>query len=77
MPWLRLGNRPNLSALLDRGPHSYWFRIPEAAELLRGAGLRIAAIGTRPQIVQGRLCASPEELVTQPLHGGLYVVCKK
>lgn len=77
VPWMRLGNRPNFGALIDRGPYVHWFKVREAAELLIHAGLSLHALGTSRQIADDRMCASAEELLEQPLAGGLYVVCRK
>jgi SAM-dependent methyltransferase len=77
MPWLQLGGRFNLSALLDRSPHVYWFRIDEAADLLTEQSFAIVGIGTMAQTNQRRLCGSVEELQRESTSGMLYVVCRK
>jgi SAM-dependent methyltransferase len=77
MPWLWLGGRFNLSALLDRSPHVYWFRIEEAGRLLAEQRFKIIGIGTVAQTQQQRLCGSAEELQQAPKSGMLYVVCRK
>jgi SAM-dependent methyltransferase len=77
MPWLSLGGRFNFSALLDRSPHVYSFRIDEAASLLAAQGFAIAGIGTMAQTNQQALCRSVEELRRALKNGMLYVVCHK
>jgi len=77
LPWLQRGGKFNLSALLDRPPHNYWFRIEEATELLTSAGFSIIALGTARQIEEGQLCESIEEVRIKRLQGMVYVACKK
>jgi SAM-dependent methyltransferase len=77
MPWLWLGGRFNLSAILDRPPHVYWFRCEDAVQLLAEQRFTIVGIGTRAQTEQQRLCGSVEELRQMPMDGMLYVVCRK
>jgi ubiquinone/menaquinone biosynthesis C-methylase UbiE len=77
MPWLRLGGRFNVSALLDRPPLVYWFRCEEAAHLLADQHFTIVGIGTRTQTDQRTLCRSAGELRRKPMNGMLYVVCRK
>lgn len=76
-PWLKPGGKPNLAALLDRGPYVYWYRVEEMYHLLQGAGFRILALGSSYQIRQGTLPISLEALLNQPIAGGLYFVCSK
>ena len=77
MPWLWLGGRFNLSALLDRSPHVYWFRIEQASNLLTERQFELIGIGTMAQTQQRRLCRSVKELQRMPKSGMLYVVCRK
>ncbi len=77
MPWLWVGGRFNLSAILDRPPHVYWFRCEDAARLLAEQCFTIVGIGTRAQTEQQMLCGSVEELRQMPMDGMLYVVCRK
>ncbi len=76
-PWLRRGGRPNLAALLDRPPYVYWFTVPEALALLRGAGFAVEHVGTSAQLRAGLL--RPPEADLRPFHpqDRLYVVCRK
>lgn len=77
MPWLWVGNRFHIPALLDRPPHVYWYRCEEVAGLLLHQGFRIVGIGTRAQTDQKRLCPSVEEFRRSPKVGMIYVVCQK
>jgi len=77
MPWMRLGDRFNAAALLDRGPYVHWFRTEEILAQLQSAGFLIEAVGSSRQIAEGRLCAGLEQLKDQALDGALYCVCKK
>ncbi len=77
LPWMRIGNRFNPGALLDRGPYVHWFRVQEAADSLQGVGFAFRAIGTSRQMMAGETHTSPETLLTEPLDGALYCVCTK
>lgn len=77
IPWLSHQGKFNRDALLDRPPHVYWFRCLEAGRLLSSHGFNITGIGTLPQIREGRLCSSVQELLIAPMEGMLYVVCSK
>jgi len=77
MPWMRLGDRFNPGALLDRGPYVYWFRADEMVSRLRTAGFTIQAVGSSRQIEAGKLCDPPAPLPEKQLRGALYCVCKK
>ena len=77
LPWLRLGGRFNWAALLDRGPHVYWYRAEEIETLLRQAGFEIIGLGTNRQIAERLLCSSASELYAKGLRGVLYCVCRK
>ena len=37
-PWLKTDNKPNLSALIDRGPYVYWYLLAEALDAVDRAG---------------------------------------
>ncbi|HEY2469474.1 MAG TPA: class I SAM-dependent methyltransferase [Terracidiphilus sp.] len=77
LPWLLRGGKFNLSALLDRPPYVYWFRIEEAVELLTSTGFSIVAIATARQLEEGKMCESIEEVKRKHLGGMLYVACRK
>ena len=77
LPWLRLRDRFNFASLLDRGPYVYWFRADEAADLLQTVGFTLRAIGTRRQVLEGRMHSSAETLANVPMDGALYCVCSK
>ena len=38
LPWLKIGGRMNVHALLDEQPHAHYFTVDEATTLLRSAG---------------------------------------
>ena len=77
IPWLKLGGKFNFLALLDRGPYPYWYKIPEAQQMLTKAGFKIVGVGSSYQIGQGKMCDNIESLKNQPIAGMLYFVCKK
>jgi SAM-dependent methyltransferase len=76
-PWLRRRDKVYLGALLDRGPHMYWIRDEEAAELFQGAGFEVLGIGSDLQVNQGALATSVAELAKLPIGGRLYLACRK
>lgn len=76
-PWLKPGGKPNLAALLDRGPYVYWYRVEEMYQQLESVGFRILALGSSYQIHQGELPTALETFLNQPISGGLYFVCSK
>jgi len=77
MSWMRLGDRFNPTALLDRGPHVHWFRTDEIVSLLLSAGFLLHAVGSSRQIRLRRLCENLQDLADQPLEGAVYCICKK
>ncbi|MGB6301506.1 MAG: class I SAM-dependent methyltransferase [Rivularia sp. (in: cyanobacteria)] len=77
IPWLKHNDKPNLSALIDKSPYTYWFKIEEIYQILETVGFQVIALGSSPQIQQGKMYNSPQELLQQQLEGILYVVCKK
>ena len=40
-PWLKTDNKPNLSALIDRGPYVYRYTLEEALDAVDRAGFDI------------------------------------
>ena len=38
---MRVGDRPNLAAFIDRGPYLHWFTATEARDLLEHGGFSI------------------------------------
>jgi SAM-dependent methyltransferase len=46
-PWLKTDTKPNLSALADRGPYVYWYRLEEALGELDRVGFEIDWAGVR------------------------------
>lgn len=77
MPWMRLGDRFNVQALLDRGPYVHWFRVDELCAKLTSVGFAVEGIGSSRQIAAGGLLPSPGHLKGQPLDGAIYCVCRK
>lgn len=77
MPWLWIGNRVNISAILDRPPHVYWYRFQDAVNLLLHQHFKIVGIGTRTETDQRKLCKLGEEFKRSPKTGMLYIVCQK
>jgi SAM-dependent methyltransferase len=76
-PWLVLGGKFNPNALLDRSPHTYWYRVSEIYELLQSIGYRIVALGAEAQIAQGSLVSTDRELRSLPISGMLYAIVTK
>lgn len=77
LPRMRMRGRPSPGALRDDGPHVYWYRVAEVERELTGAGFRITAIGTTPQVVAGRMPDIAAGLSEASLAGTLYVVCTR
>lgn len=77
LPWLKHGGKPNFSALLDREPYVYWYRLAEAEQHLREAEFQIVGLGSDYQIGQGKLYSSLETLGAEPIDGIIYFVCTK
>ncbi|HVU86079.1 MAG TPA: methyltransferase domain-containing protein [Pirellulales bacterium] len=76
-PWLRRRDKIYLGALFDRGPHMYWIRDEEAAELFESAGFQVLGIGTDTQVAAGALADSVASLARLPVRGRLYLACRK
>jgi SAM-dependent methyltransferase len=77
LPRLRTSGTFSAGALRDQGPHMYWYRTEEAEAELLGAGFRIEAIGTTPQVLAGEMAASAAELDGAEQGGTLYAICRK
>jgi SAM-dependent methyltransferase len=77
LPRLRMRGRPKPAALLDAGPHVYWYRAEEIEHELSAAGFEITVIGTTPQVLGGSMPDSARELDAESLAGTLYVVCRR
>jgi hypothetical protein len=69
-PHLRVGDRPNLGALLDRGPYLHWFTATEARSLLETAGFSIELMA-RDQELTSRAGGNERP------GAGLWFVCRK
>ena len=76
-PWAAEGPVRRGAALLDRGPHAYWWRIDEAVALLRQVGFAIERAGSTAQLERGELLDRPEQLDAGTVEGRLYVVCTR
>lgn len=77
IPWLKHSNKPNFSALIDREPYVYWYKIQEVYKILKQANFKIVAMGTSHQIYKQKMHVCPETLANEPLDILLYVVCQK
>lgn len=77
LPWLKLGGKFNISAITDRQPYTYWYRVTEIYELLKSVGFEIVSIGSDPQINTGSLKTSDLELLSEEISGMLYIVVRK
>ena len=77
LPWLTLGGKFNPNSILDRPPHTYWYRVSEIYQILQSVGFEIVAIGTDPQISADRMKTTDRELLAAQKSGMLYVVVKK
>ncbi|HEX9401952.1 MAG TPA: class I SAM-dependent methyltransferase [Anaeromyxobacter sp.] len=77
LPWLRRRGRPNLRALLDVGPHVYWYRLPEAAAALVAAGFRIVAAGGAAHLQRGEIADDAARLDAGDVGTTVYFVCAK
>jgi SAM-dependent methyltransferase len=77
LPWLMLGGKFNINALIDRPPYTYWYRVTEIYEILRSIGFEIVGIGTDPQINADCLKTTDRELLSEQVSGMLYIVVKK
>lgn len=77
LPWFNLGGKWNWGALLDRGPYTYWFRIPEVHEFLSSAGFEIVAAGVGQELGRGTIHGSIAELAASGAAGTIYAVCRK
>lgn len=77
LPRMRMRGRPTAAALLDRGPHVYWYRADEAEHELGDAGFEVVAIGTTPQAIAGNMPKSANGLPPKRLEGTLYLACRR
>lgn len=77
LPWLKLGNKPNFMALLDKGPYVYWYMLNEIEESLKEAGFILEAIGSTSTINQGIMFNDSAKLYQGHLQGMVYFVCTK
>jgi SAM-dependent methyltransferase len=77
LPRMRMRGRITAAALGDRGPHVYWYRAAEIERELTAAGFGLTAIGTTPQVVDGKMPGSAAALAGLDLEGTLYVACRR
>lgn len=75
--WLKHNDKPNWTALVDKGPYTYWYKIEEICEICEEVGFEVVSLGSAAQVNQGEMVASGGELLKKQLNGMLYVVCKK
>ncbi len=76
LPRMRMRGRPTPAALLDSGPHVYWYRAAELERDLTAAGLEIVAIGTTPQAIEESMQARASGLDARTFAGTMYVAAK-
>lgn len=77
LPWLKLGGKFNIGAIIDRSPYTYWYRVTEIYQLLKSVGFEIVSIGSDPQISAGSLKTTDLELLSEEISGMLYIVVRK
>lgn len=77
LPRMRRRGRPTPAALLDSGPHVYWYGAGELQGELEAAGFGIEAIGTTPQVIAGSMAPDASRLEAAPLAGAMYAVAKR
>lgn len=77
LPWLKLGNKPNIMAIIDKGPYVYWYKLEEIEQILKEAGFIIKTMGTGSSINRGIMYNSRRELMNDQLEGMVYFVCTK
>ena len=74
---LKLGGKPNLGAIFDRQPYTYWYRLEEVYQILKDVNFKIVAVGSDLQLRRGEMLTSLEAMKNEPIEGMLYFVCKK
>ena len=74
---LRSGNSPNYSALLDRGPYTYWYYEQETIDFLRATGFVVEAVGSDAQVRAGEFYDPDKLPPNAPFAGRFYLVCNK
>ncbi len=77
LPWFKKGSKLRYASLLDRGPYVHWYSLDEIVAILQKVGYDIQACGSGMQVINGKLCTSPEDLARAPMRGFLYFVCRK
>lgn len=77
IPLLKLGGKPNLGAIFDRQPYTYWYRLQEVYQILKDVNFKIVALGSDLQLRRGKMLTSLEDMKNEPIEGMLYFVCKK
>ena len=76
-PWLKLDGKFNFNALLDRGPHIYWYKVGEAWKFLEAGGFTIVGAATALPGEPIEVFDSCEGLMNGKKGDGLYFVCRK
>jgi SAM-dependent methyltransferase len=76
-PWLKLGGKWNLSAILDSQPYVYWYNVREILALLESYGFKPMFVGSDKQVELGKSFCTPNELSDLEKQGYLYCICQK
>ena len=78
LPWLKVGNKINFGALIDRPPYNYWYTPNQALDLLSAHGFKPLSIYSSKLLENGASARTIEEYHNQsPHHGKLYITCTK
>lgn len=77
VPLLKLGGKPNLGAIFDRQPYTYWYRLEEVYQILKDVNFKIVALGSDLQLRRRQMLSSVEAMKNEPIEGMLYFVCEK
>jgi ubiquinone/menaquinone biosynthesis C-methylase UbiE len=75
-PWLKHQDKLNLSALLDKPPYVYWYRVTEAVELLQRHGFDVIAAASTKQAEAGET-VDYRHLYDRDIAGKLYLVAER
>jgi ubiquinone/menaquinone biosynthesis C-methylase UbiE len=77
-PYIQQGGKFNLRAALQgNSPYIYRYKLQEAYQDLTDVGFKVTAVGSREQILQGRMYNSIEQILNQPIKGAIFFVCTK
>lgn len=70
-PFLKIGNRPNLGALLDLPPYTYWYATDEITGLLRATGFELLWAGSGRDVREN---IAPDADAADTIY---YIVCRR